>query len=108
MVNGFIKAINIIIKGLNLVPGVNIKEIGSVSFGRVGGEPGKAPGIHDSGAGMIQAPDLSSNDRGMGGVAGLGNPITVNVQGADPQAVVRALQTYVRTSGPVPVNIRNM
>lgn len=106
LVNGFIKAINIIIKGLNLVPGVNIKEIGSVSFGRVGGEPGKRPGIHDSGAGMIQAPDLSSNDRGMGGAAGTGNLITINVQGADPQAVVRALQQYNRTAGPIPVNTR--
>jgi len=37
-----------------------------------------------------------------------GNNITINVQGADPQAVVNALQKYVRTSGPVPVNIRNM
>jgi len=37
-----------------------------------------------------------------------GNTITINVQGADPQAVVNALQRYVRTSGPVPVNIRNM
>jgi len=108
MVNGWIKAVNIIIKAMNLIPGVNIKEIGGVSFGRMGGEPGKAPGIHDSGAGMIQAPDLSSNNRGMGGVAGTGNLITVNVQGADPQAVVTALQRYVRNNGPVPVNIRNM
>jgi len=37
-----------------------------------------------------------------------GNNITVNVQGADPQAVVTALQRYVRNNGPVPVNIRNM
>lgn len=35
-----------------------------------------------------------------------GNIITVNVQGADPQAVVRALQDYNRTAGPVPVNTR--
>ena len=41
---------------------------------------------------------------GMGG----GANITVNVQGADPNAVVAALQRYVRISGPVPVNIRNM
>ena len=42
--------------------------------------------------------------------AGVGatNYITVNVSGADPQAVVQALQKYVRQSGPVPVNIRNM
>ena len=105
MVNGFIKAINIIIKGLNLVPGVNIKTIGNISLPRMGGEPGAAPGIHDSGPGMTQAPDLASNDRGMGG---MGANVTINVQGADPQAVVTALQRYVRTSGPVPVNIRAM
>ena len=108
MANGWISAVNLIIKAMNLIPGVNIKEIGKISLGQMGGEPGKAPGIHDSGAGMIQAPDLSSNDRGMGGAAGTGNLITVNVQGADPNAVVQALQRYVRTSGPVPVNIRNM
>ena len=37
-----------------------------------------------------------------------GNTITVNVQGADPQAVVTALQKYVRNNGPVPVNTRTM
>ena len=105
MVNGFIKGINIIVKGLNLVPGVSIKEIGNISLPRMGGEPGAAPGIHDSGAGMIQAPDLSSNDRGMGGA---GANVTINVQGADPQAVVTALQRYVRLSGPVPITTRPM
>lgn len=108
MANGWISAVNLIIKAMNLIPGVNIKEIGKISLGQMGGEPGKAPGIHDSGAGMTQAPDLSSNSRGMGGAAGTGNLITVNVQGADPNAVVQALQRYVRQSGPVPVNIRNM
>ena len=37
-----------------------------------------------------------------------GANITVNVSGADPNAVVRALQQYVRQSGPVPVNTRAM
>jgi len=37
-----------------------------------------------------------------------GNTITINVQGADPNAVVQALQRYVRQSGPVPLNIRAM
>jgi hypothetical protein len=106
MVNGWIKAVNIIIKAMNLIPGVDIKEIGGVSFGRMGGEGAAALGIHDSG--MTQAPDLSSNNRGMGGVAGTSNLITINVSGADPQAVVKALQTYVRTSGPVPVSTRAM
>jgi hypothetical protein len=40
---------------------------------------------------------------GMGG----GNNVTINVQGADPNAVVTALQQYLRTSGPVPIRIRN-
>ena len=43
-----------------------------------------------------------------GGMGMGGNTITINVQGADPNAVVQALQRYVRISGPVPVNIRNM
>ena len=93
---------------MNLIPGVDIKEIGGVKFGRMGGEPGAAPGIHDSGAGMTQAPDLSSNSRGMGGAAGNGANVTINVQGADPQAVVTALQRYVRLSGPVPITTRSM
>lgn len=37
-----------------------------------------------------------------------GGGITINVTGADPNAVVRALQQYVRQSGPVPVNTRAM
>ena len=39
---------------------------------------------------------------------GGGGGITVNVQGADPNAVVAALQRYVRMSGPVPLNTRAM
>jgi hypothetical protein len=40
---------------------------------------------------------------GMGGSPN----VTINVQGADPNAVVTALQQYLRTSGPVPIRIRN-
>ena len=39
---------------------------------------------------------------------GGGNTITVNVNGGDPNSIVRALQQYVRQSGPVPVNTRAM
>lgn len=49
-----------------------------------------------SGSGMITSNSAISG----------GNTITVNVQGADPQAVVRALQDYNRTAGPIPVNTR--
>ena len=45
---------------------------------------------------------LNGRNAGMGGVT---NYITIN-SGADPQAVVRALQNYNRTAGPVPVNTR--
>jgi len=37
-----------------------------------------------------------------------GNTITVNVNGGDPNSIVRALQDYVRQSGPVPLNTRAM
>lgn len=39
---------------------------------------------------------------------GGGNNITVNVNGGDPNSIVRALQQYVRQSGPVPLNTRTM
>lgn len=104
MVNGWITAVNLVIKAMNLIPGVDIGEIGKVSLGRMGAyDASKAP-VYDSG--QMQAPDLSSNDRGMGGLAGASSYFTVNVQGADPNAVVRALQDYNRTSGPIPVNTR--
>jgi phosphotransferase system HPr-like phosphotransfer protein len=37
-----------------------------------------------------------------------GNTITVNVNGGDPNSIVRALQQYVRQLGPVPVKTRAM
>ena len=43
---------------------------------------------------------------GMGGMGG--NTINVTVTSADPNAVVAALQRYVRMSGPVPLNTRTM
>ena len=44
--------------------------------------------------------------RGNSGVGG--NTINVTVTSADPNAVVAALQRYVRMSGPVPLNTRTM
>jgi hypothetical protein len=52
-------------------------------------------------------PSSSGNitpNHAMGG----GANITVNVNGGDPNSIVRALQQYVRQSGPVPVNTRAM
>lgn len=41
-------------------------------------------------------------------IGAAGSTINVTVTSADPNEVVRALQTYVRQSGPVPVNTRAM
>jgi hypothetical protein len=41
-------------------------------------------------------------------LSGGGANITVNVNGGDPNAIVRVLQQYVRQSGPVPLNTRAM
>ena len=49
-------------------------------------------------------PSSSGNitpNHAMGG----GNTITVNVQGADPNEVVRALQAYTRTYGKLPQGV---
>lgn len=43
----------------------------------------------------------------LGNMGGSTN-ITINVNGGDPNSIVRALQQYVRQSGPVPVNTRAM
>jgi hypothetical protein len=52
-------------------------------------------------------PSSSGNITANSAIGGGAN-ITVNVNGGDPNAVVRALQQYVRQSGPVPVNTRAM
>ena len=52
-------------------------------------------------------PSASGNITPNGAMGGGAN-ITVNVNGGDPNSIVRALQQYVRQSGPVPVNTRAM
>jgi hypothetical protein len=53
-------------------------------------------------------PSSSGNITPNGALGGGGNTITVNVNGGDPNSIVRALQQYVRQSGPVPLNTRAM
>jgi len=52
-------------------------------------------------------PGTSGNITPNGGFGG-GSTINVNVNGGDPNSIVRALQQYVRQSGPVPLNTRAM
>ena len=89
-VNTFIKGINVVIRAANVLPGVDIKTIGKVDFGTIGGD----------------APALSSNDRGMGGAAGQSVNVTVNAglvsTGAQVgQDIIAAIQKAERSSGQV-------
>lgn len=77
--------------------------------------PGRAMGGPVMGGGTYlvgeRGPELftpaSSGNISANGSGG-GNNVTINVNGGDPMQVVKALQTYVRTIGPVPVNTRTM
>jgi hypothetical protein len=40
--------------------------------------------------------------------SGMGNNVTINVNGGDPQAVVNALRTYMRQNGSVPIRVSNI
>ena len=89
-VNIFITGINAVIRAANVLPGVDIKTIGKVDFGTIGGD----------------APALSSNDRGMGGAAGQSVNVTVNAglvsTGAQVgQDIIAAIQKAERSSGQV-------
>jgi hypothetical protein len=93
--------------------GGELKGLGSFDLLTQAGIPGKASGGPVMGGSSYivgeRGPELFT-PKGSGtitpnGALG-GNTITINVQGADPNAVVRALQDYNRTAGPIPVNTR--
>ena len=110
------------------VAGLWNNTIGQLSFT----VPGWVPGIGGKGfdvpdipmlaeGGIVTSPTLAMIGEGRGpeaviplsklgsmGFGGGGSNITVNVNGGDPNSIVRALQQYVRQSGPVPVNTRAM
>jgi hypothetical protein len=81
----------------------------SIGAGAAGG------GVRDGGTIYMSAPVMDNTSGNAGGfeTAGIGGigpfaNITINVDGGDPNAVVQALQDYVRANGPVPVNTRAM
>ena len=124
MANAFITMINLVIKGINLIkPGKDIGTLGTVSFGELGGNnsggnTGSIRGLEAMATGgIVTGPTMAllgesgpeaviplSNAGGLG----MGGGVTINVNGGDPNAVVQALQDYVRQNGPVPVNTRAM
>ena len=42
------------------------------------------------------------------GGMGMGNNVTINVNGGDPNAVVQALRTYMRQNGSIPIRVSNI
>jgi hypothetical protein len=121
MANAYIKMINLVIKGINLIkPGKDISPIGSVSFGRLGGDSGGAGGANPAGldykamadGGIVTRPIMGLiGEAGPEAVipldkmGGMGNNVTINVNGGDPQAVVAALRKYMATNGSIPIRI---
>jgi hypothetical protein len=95
MVNGFIKAINLVIYGINLVkPGKDIDPLGEIKLGRIA-EPM-----------AVEPADLGRN--GSANVAERNNNVNINVYGGDPNQVVEALRSYMRQNGSVPIKVSNI
>ena len=93
MVNGFIKAINLVIYGINLVkPGKDIDPLGEIKLGRIA-EPVQ-----------MQESDLGRN----GSANAVENNAVINVYGGDPNQVVEALRSYMRQNGSVPIKVSNI
>ena len=92
-VNAFITAINLVIRGINLVkPGKDIAMLQEISIGRMA-EP-------------VEAADLGRN--GSANIAERNNNVSINVYNSDPNAVVSALRSYMRQNGSVPIKVSNI
>ncbi|MGL4268150.1 MAG: hypothetical protein ACRCR7_13615, partial [Weissella cibaria] len=111
------KGINVAIKGLNtLLDGIDKAAGPWVNFGSI--PEVKLPRLAEGG--IVTSPTLAMIGEGNGPEAviplskmgqfgmGGGSTITVNVNGGDPNSVVRALQQYVRLNGAVPITTRAM
>jgi len=121
VINNVISGINVVIRGLNLLPKVNIPTIGHVDFGKIstgssfsGADISKfqngIPAMADGG--IVNSPTLALiGERGPEAVVplnragGMGNTINISVNGGDPNAVVAALRSYMRQNGAVPIRV---
>jgi hypothetical protein len=90
------------------IAGANTFDFSGLQF-RANGGPVMSGGSYIVGerGPELFTPSTSGNITPNGAMGGGAN-ITVNVNGGDPNSIVRALQQYVRQSGPVPVNTRAM
>lgn len=115
--NAWVKAINLIIRGINLVkPGKDIPTVGPISIGRMGDaeETGRALAVPAMAqGGIVTSPTLALiGEAGPEAVVPLnrmgqmGSNIQVTVTSADPRAVVDALVRYSRQNGALPPDVR--
>jgi uncharacterized membrane protein YjjP (DUF1212 family) len=118
MVNAAVTAVNLIIKAYNSIPILpNIPEAPKLSIPQLGASQAPRPAAGRLGiprmaeGGIVSAPTLALiGEAGPEAVVPLSKMgqmssptnITVNVQGADPQQVVNALERYVRQNGALP------
>jgi hypothetical protein len=122
-VTGYVKTLVGIYKGLfNGIASIWNSTVGKLSF-KI---PGWVPGLGGKGFDVPEIPMLAEGGivngptLAMIGEAGpeaviplnragaLGNNITINVNGGDPNSVVAALRTYMRQNGSVPIRTSNI
>ena len=123
VVTGYVNTLVSIYKGLfNGIATVWNNTIGKLSF-KI---PGWVPGLGGKGfdvpnipmladGGIVSSPTLAMiGERGPEAVVplnragALGNNITINVNGGDPNAVVNALRAYMRQNGSIPIRTANI
>lgn len=95
IINNVIASINAVIRGLNLLPKVNIPTIPQIGAGGNGSVPTL------SGADMSRfdvAPTMATSQS-------VNSPVTINVNGGDPNAVVGALRKYMAQNGSIPIRV---
>lgn len=122
-VSGYINGLVAIYKGLfNGIATVWNNTVGKLSFKIpgwvpvIGGKGFDVPNIPMlADGGIVSSPTLAMiGERGPEAVVplnragALGNNITINVNGGDPNAVVAALRTYMRQNGSVPIRTSNI
>ena len=122
-VTGYVKTLVGIYKGLfNGIASIWNSTVGKLSF-KI---PGWVPGLGGKGFDVPEIPMLAEGGivngptLAMIGEAGpeaviplnragaLGNNITINVNGGDPNSVVAALRTYMRQNGSIPIRTSNI
>jgi hypothetical protein len=123
-VSGYVNGLVAVYKGLfNGIATVWNSTVGKLSF-KI---PGWVPVIGGAGfdvpdipmlanGGIVSSPTLALiGERGPEAVVpltgnntpGMGNSVTINVNGGDPNAVVAALRTYMQRNGSVPIRVTN-